>query len=435
MTMTRMMNKMFGRRPSKAMAARLSAKFRQPLLMHPEYGRDLVESYIDADQFFDLLFSDMDKKDYVVNGSVAVLDIAGALIAREEEGFFSFGMTSYEGLRNDLSDLLADESIDTIVARIDSPGGMASQNIDLSDFIYANRGRGTKLVAMVDDMAYSAAFAIASAFDEIWVTRTGGVGSVGVVSYHVDQSQFDKRIGVKVEYIYAGDKKVMGNPHAPLDDATRAEYQKEVDRLYNLFTATVSRNLGMSVEDVVATQAGTYHGEEALAVGFATHLGTFDELMSQLLEDDEDEPMNPNTDAQQAATDVAVQTTQEQVADTIIDMATEALETDSAEADAPEADADAAQQVDEPAAEAEQDAQADEQRAAGIRAICASAGKPEAADDYIQSGMELSEVRETLLALTSTSDSTTITSASAEPTSDKKPDHGWSEAFAKAQKL
>ena len=109
------------------------------------------------------------------------MDISGSLVDREMSVPCARSPVSYEAIKLEMTDLLENDNVDTIIARLDTPGGVASQNMDLSDFIYNSRGQGTKLIAVVDDMAYSAGFGIASAFEEIWISRTGGVGSVGVV--------------------------------------------------------------------------------------------------------------------------------------------------------------------------------------------------------------------------------------------------------------
>jgi len=439
MTMKKMLSNIFKRNPSKALLSDISAKFKQPLLMHPTYGADTVNSYMDAAQFFDGLFDEPVGNTYQVSDSVAVIDVSGALVARDMNSLMSFGMTSYEGLKAELTELLDDPNIDTIIGRFDSPGGMASQNMDISDFIYSSRGQGKKLIAMVDDMAYSAAYGIASAFDEIWVTRTSGVGSVGVVSYHVDQSEYNKKMGVKIEYIYAGEKKVLGNPNEPLTDEGRAEYQKEVTRLYNLFTATVARNLGLSVDDVKKTEAGTFHGEEAIEVGFAHKVGTFDQLLSSLgltSVGEEDEMMdNLKSDDLQP-----ILQSEEglEINDEVVEASPEVEEAVDSVEQSVEESVEQEVVVDEAAVEAEKEQEAAQakKRSSAIKAMCVSAGVPDAADGYIESGMELSEVRELLLALTSTSDSAIITSASADLRQHQNDvQAGWAKAFAKAQKL
>ena len=268
---------------NQALQALVSAA-NSPLLMHPSHAVDAFTFY--ADGFKNFRHKDeMESKspfDVMRFENTAIFNIDGALSAHHVEGFCGESAASYEGIKSTIQGLMLDDSVDTIVARIDSGGGTASQNMDVSDYIFSQRGKGKRLIAMVDDSAYSAAFAIASAFNEIWVTRTGGVGSVGVVSMHVDQSKMNKKDGVKVDFIFAGDKKVFGNSHEELNDEARAEIQQEVDRIYKMFTSTVARNLGLSVDAVVATQAGTFHGQDAIEMGFATHMGTFDDLIENI---------------------------------------------------------------------------------------------------------------------------------------------------------
>ena len=284
----KVLSRLFAKNPNNVVLSELYSIAAQPLFMHPQIGEAVMRSYLDAAQ---LPINAMQGEQFALSrksSNVAVLDISGALVAREMNVPCGQAPVSYEGVKQEFQALLnmPNSEIDTIVGRFDSPGGAASQNMDLSDFIYASRGQGKRLIAMVDDMAYSAAFGIASAFDEVWVTRTSGVGSVGVVSYHVDRSEANSRQGIKYEYIYAGDKKVLGNPNEPLSDAAKVEYQSEVSRLYELFTSTIARNMGMSIDAVKATEAGTYHGEAALAVGFAHKIGTFDELLSSIVKQD-----------------------------------------------------------------------------------------------------------------------------------------------------
>lgn len=438
----KVLSSIFRPNQSKALLSDMRSKFSTPLFIHPSLGSTTISSYLDTAQFFDGDFDFDGGLTYQPSDNIAVIDISGALVARDAAALSFFGISSYEGIKAEMSDLLDDPKIDTIIGRFDSPGGMAAQNMDLSDFIYASRGQGKKLIAMVDDMAYSAAYGIASAFDEIWVTRTSGVGSVGVVSYHVDQSEYNKKMGVKIEYIYAGDKKVLGNPNEPLTEEGREEYQKEVSRLYNLFTATVARNLGLSVDAVKATEAGTFHGEEAVEVGFAHKVGTFDQLLSSLgwVDDEEDEKMD-NVVSTEEVTGILQSEEVLEVADEVevsveAEGAEQSIEVQEVVAEAVAEEAvDAEPEVDTEALKEQEATQAKRHNAA-VRAMCVSAGVPEAADGYIESGMELSEVRELLLALTSTSDSAMITSASADLREHQNDvQAGWAKAFAKAQKI
>ncbi|WP_241487590.1 S49 family peptidase [Stenotrophomonas maltophilia] len=138
------------------------------------------------------------------------------------------------------------------------------------------------MYALVDDHAYSAGFALASACDEIWISRTGGVGSVGVVRFHHDWSGNNAQIGLKVTPLFAGARKVDFNPNFPLSEEAQAEAMADLEDMYTLFVDTVARNLDMEAEAVRATEAACYRGQAAVAVGFATRLGTWHDLIAHL---------------------------------------------------------------------------------------------------------------------------------------------------------
>ena len=121
------------------------------------------------------------------------------------------GATSYEQIQRQVATAMSDGSVRAVLLDIDSPGGETTGCFELADYIYSVRGQ-KPVYAAANDIALSAAYAIASAASRVFVTRVGAVGSVGVYALHVDQSEFDKGIGAKYTYIFAGEKKVDGNP-------------------------------------------------------------------------------------------------------------------------------------------------------------------------------------------------------------------------------
>ncbi|WP_064577187.1 S49 family peptidase [Cupriavidus gilardii] len=199
---------------------------------------------------------------------VGVLDVSGTLVHRASSMDAMSGLTSYAQLSAHFASMVNDPDVGHIVLSINSPGGSVNGAFDFTDEVF--RARGVKpITAIVDDRAYSAAYAIASAADEIIVSRTGGVGSIGVVAAHMDRSALNERAGVKVTYIHAGARKVDGNPDAPLSDDARATLQAEVDRIYGLFVETVARNRGLSTDAVRGTEAGTFMGSAGATAGLA----------------------------------------------------------------------------------------------------------------------------------------------------------------------
>lgn len=260
----------------------------RPLLVHPAIGAQVIGAYMagavdGGGEIVEPLSASQQAP------RVAVLNITGGLVSRPMPGMCDDGPLSYEAIRDAFDASMADDSVTAIVMRMDSPGGMVSGCFDLTDHIHASRGR-KPIVAVVDDMAYSACYALASACDEVWVSRTGGVGSIGVVAYHVDQSGLNEKVGLKVTPIYAGGHKVDFSPHAPLSDDAREREQGEVDSLYQTFVASVAAYRGMNEDDVRGTDAMTYTGAAAVSAGLADKIGTFRDALASVMASTDESP-------------------------------------------------------------------------------------------------------------------------------------------------
>ena len=212
---------------------------------------------------------------------IAVIPIYGTLVRRTQGLEAQSGLTSYAGIAMALDTALADPNVAAIVLDFDSPGGESSGVFDLADRIRA--ATAIKPVwAVANDMAFSAAYALASAASRLIVSRTGGVGSIGVIAMHVDQSVRDVQDGVSYTAVFAGDRKNDLNPHAPISGEAHSFLQGEVNRIYDLFATTVAKHRGMGVNTIKSTQAALYFGTDAVASGLADDVGTLDDALLQI---------------------------------------------------------------------------------------------------------------------------------------------------------
>lgn len=212
---------------------------------------------------------------------IAVIPIHGTLVRRTVGLEAESGLASYAAIATQLDAALASPKVSAILLDIDSPGGESGGVFDLADRIRS--AAGVKPVwAVANDMAFSAAYALASGASRIFVSRTGGVGSIGVIAMHVDQSVKDAQDGVRYTAVFAGDRKNDLNPHQPITGEAQAFLQGEVNRVYALFVETVAKHRGLPPEAVVGTQAGLFFGKDAVAAGLADAVGTFDETLAQL---------------------------------------------------------------------------------------------------------------------------------------------------------
>ena len=201
---------------------------------------------------------------------IAVIEIAGTLVHRGAWIGQSSGLTSYEGIVAQIQAALADPGVRGIALDIDSFGGEVAGAFDLADRIRAAR-LVKPVQAFVADHALSAAYALASQADRIVLSRTGAVGSIGVVAIHSDMSGALDQKGIAVTLIHAGARKVDANPYEPLPKAIRARIAAELEDLRQLFAATVAEGRGRRLDTVaaLATEAAVLRGEEAVFAGLA----------------------------------------------------------------------------------------------------------------------------------------------------------------------
>lgn len=215
------------------------------------------------------------------SGKVAVIPIHGTLVRRTSGIEAESGLASYTGIAAQLDAALASPEIAAILLDIDSPGGESGGVFDLADRIRA-ASEVKPIWAVANDMAFSAAYALASAAARLFVARTGGVGSIGVIAMHVDQSVKDAHDGVRYTAVFAGERKNDLNPHEPISNEAHAVLRAEVDRIYDLFVETVARHRGLDANAVRATEAGLFFGPDAVATGLADAVGSLDEALTQL---------------------------------------------------------------------------------------------------------------------------------------------------------
>lgn len=212
--------------------------------------------------------------------------------------------TGYQYIYKAVERGMADGNVRAVAFLINSPGGEVAGNFDLVDRLASYRGM-KPMRAFAHEFAYSAAYNIAAVADKITVSRTGGVGSIGVITSHMDMSKMLDEWGLKVTFIYAGKHKKDGNQYEPLPEDVRARVQERIDSLYADFVSAVARNRGMSEEAVRATEAQTFMASEATSNGLADAIGPLDEAMAAFVADlshnEGDEEMSDKTKDNAAA--------------------------------------------------------------------------------------------------------------------------------------
>ncbi len=312
----------------------------------------------------------------VETGGIAIIPITGTLVRRTVGLEAQSGLTSYAEIAEQVQQAVADPSVRAILLDLDSPGGQAGGVFDLADQIYAAR-QAKPVWAVANEDAFSAAYALAASAQRLYVTRTGGVGSIGVIAMHLDQSQADTDEGLKYSPIFAGAHKNDYSPHEPLADPARASLQAEVDRVYGLFVEGVARGRNLSTEAVRATEAALFFGENGVAAGLADKIGTFEDALANL-----STSLSSSTFTLNPSRKAIKMTTQENQ-----------LQIEAAK-ELPDLDALKAEFIEKAKADARAEAMA---YVAEVFDLCAIAGVPDKAKDFVAKSVPSAEVRQALL--------------------------------------
>jgi signal peptide peptidase SppA len=243
-----------------------------------------------------------DYRPYVVRDGILHIPVKGVLLHDFPYQLGSWA-TGYEYIWQAFKRGMADANVNGIALVCDSPGGEVAGNFDLVDRMYAliHADDAKEVRAYAAESAYSAAYSIASVANSITVSRTGGVGSIGVVTAHVDYSVALEQFGVKITFIHFGKHKVDGNPYEPLPEEVRERIAVRIDELGEVFVSTVARNRAMDAQKIRDTEALTYTATQAISNGLADSIGALDDALAafavDLSLDDEDEQMKPEQGA------------------------------------------------------------------------------------------------------------------------------------------
>jgi ClpP class serine protease len=325
------------------------------------------------------------RRPYVVtDAGIAIVPVVG-LLANRAGGVdaSSTPMASYESVVALTRTALADPAVRGVVQDYETPGGEAFGCFDASKALAAMRG-GKPIVAVANAYSYSAGYALMSAADMIFVPQSGEVGSIGVVAVHVDESGADAQDGLAWEYIYQGDHKVDGHPHAPLSDTARAGIERQVAHLYDLFVNGVAENRRIDAAKVRATEAACLNAEEAIEAGLADRIGTLSDAVAECAR-----LADARTPPRGAAPARGRSTAQSTTGGTAVSDRNDVAAGDTAPN---------AQHTPEELAAATAAARvAAAEEAAGIVELCTMAGRPQDAAEHIKAGRSRGDVAMALL--------------------------------------
>ncbi len=252
-----------------------------PLLSLPVYAAHLAAAPAPGGQ---------DQRGFVVQRGVAAIGLKGILTANNALFARCLGWTTYHGLAATCAELAAAEDVEQVVIEADSPGGMVL-GIEAAAQAVAGLAAQKPVHVLVNPMAASAAYWIASQATEIVLTPGAIVGSIGV--------------GMQT-YSFKGPSMLFGEQYYSLtstharakwpDPGTEdgmAELQRSLDEVEGRFHAAVASGREIDMADLKARLSVTddprdggavFLGQDAIGRGLAdrqeTRAAFYDRLFS-----------------------------------------------------------------------------------------------------------------------------------------------------------
>lgn len=242
------------------------------MLLYPNYYNTLMSFYNNPDmekeltsQQISLVQTREEFSHLQIKDNIAVITIRGLIVERASFWSMIFGFTACDTLVNDLKKVRENKAVDILILDVDSPGGTPDGLQNVSDMIFNMRSE-KQTIGIINSMACSAAYWLITSCEKVGlISETATVGSVGVALTHIDISEFLREKGLRITHIVAGKYKRLGAEEIPLDEESTRLIKEDVDKMYDIFTSNLARNLSMSQEDIIVNMGDgrAFFGEEA----------------------------------------------------------------------------------------------------------------------------------------------------------------------------
>ena len=166
------------------------------------------------------------------------------------------------------------DTIDTIILRVDSPGGSPSASESIRRALQVAKEEGKTVIVSMANVAASGGYWIAADADRIFANASTMTGSIGVVMGKFSAAELLKTVGINMSYVDTGDVSSIWSLSRPFNDAQLARMEDLIDRTYDQFLTLVSEGREMSKADVRQIAGGrVWIGTDALEVGLVDQIG------------------------------------------------------------------------------------------------------------------------------------------------------------------
>jgi protease-4 len=232
--------------------------------------------------FFLLVFS------AIIAGSSVVLSLLSfAVLDQSEIGFGEkVGIIEIKGVIADskqiieqIKDFRDNDSVKSIVLRIDSPGGAVGPSQEIYREIRKTI-EVKKVIASLGSIAASGGYYIAAAAGGI-ISNPGTItGSIGVILGYTNFEALFEKIGLSPVVIKSGEYKDIASPVRKMTDTERKLLQEFSDNVHTQFIDHVAEGRKMPASQIREIADGRiFSGEKAKDLGLVDRLGNLEDAI------------------------------------------------------------------------------------------------------------------------------------------------------------
>ena len=235
-------------------------------LFEEEYGIEDAE-YISLGDYASSLVTDPKR---AAAPKVAIVYANGEVMDGEGSDDNIYGYSLSKTLR----EVAEDDDIQSVVLRVNSPGGSALA----SDIIWRemeNLKAKKPVIVSMGEMAASGGYYISAPADAIVADRSTLTGSIGVFGMIPSFGKaLENKLGVSVDGVKTNANSGMGNGFSALSPTQHRAMMQGVDRVYERFTSLVAEGRNLTIERVLEIAEGrVWSGEQAQQIGLVDTCG------------------------------------------------------------------------------------------------------------------------------------------------------------------
>ena len=255
-----------------------------PMLIEPAKAKAYLEKVAslspsdlkagdDLEDMMEMLFGP--KPMMIKSGDLAIIPVKGVIGSGLTELEKMMGATDVEDIQEMLEDAERDPGVETIIFDFDTPGGTVTGVPEMAARIRACQKR---TVGWTCKQSCSAGMWLMSQCDEVFVSPSSVVGSIGVYIPIYDMKAAYAEEGITVDLIKAGWAKGAGYTGTSMTPEQRKLFQDDVDEMHKWFIADIKAVRTYADEADMQGQcwSGKKGAEKNLVSGL---LNTFDDLL------------------------------------------------------------------------------------------------------------------------------------------------------------